>query len=80
MSIDPSLVAKGKCYVTANGQVRRVVQITVDDYVEYQYRGPSYQLGEKSWSFMRIPEYSATCSGDIRPPIPGYPATFDTLL
>jgi len=51
MSIDPSLVAKGKCYVTANGQVRRVVQITVDDYVEYQYRGPSYQLGEKSWSF-----------------------------
>lgn len=35
------------------------------------------------WRFLRwlrIPEYSATYSSDIRPPIPGYPATFDTLL
>lgn len=31
-------------------------------------------------SKVRIPEYSATYSSDIRPPIPGYPATFDTLL
>ena len=30
--------------------------------------------------YVRIPEHSATCSSDIRPPIPGDPATFDTLL
>jgi len=29
---------------------------------------------------VRIPEHSSTYSSDIRPPIPGYPATFDTLL
>ena len=34
--------------------------------------------GSKLW--LRIPEYSATYSDSIRPPIPGYPATFDTLL
>ena len=32
------------------------------------------------WSKVRIPGYSATYSSDIRPPVPGYPATFDTLL
>ncbi len=30
--------------------------------------------------FVRILEYSATYSDSIRPPIPGYPATFDALL
>ena len=34
--------------------------------------------GGHSW--MRIPEHSATCSSDIRPPVPGDPATFDTLF
>ena len=29
--------------------------------------------------WLRIPGYSATYSDSIRPPIPGYPATFDAL-
>jgi len=29
---------------------------------------------------LRIPEYPATHSDNIRPPVPGYPATCDVLL
>jgi hypothetical protein len=31
------------------------------------------------WTGLRIPEYSAAYSSNIRPPIPGYPATCDAL-
>jgi len=32
-----------------------------------------------AYSTVRIPEYPATHSDNIRPPVPGYPATCDAL-
>jgi hypothetical protein len=37
-------------------------------------------LERKRTTRLRIPEHLATYSSDIRPPIPGDPATFDTLV
>ena len=45
-----------------------------------RYSHPNLRHIFADGGYVRIPEHSATCSSDIRPPIPGDPATFDTLL
>jgi hypothetical protein len=47
MPVDPSTVAKGKCYATSGGQVRRVLGISGND-VTYESRGKRMVAG--SWS------------------------------
>lgn len=47
--VDVSEVVVGSCFVTANEQVRRVTEITVDGLVGYEARGKSFKLGEKAW-------------------------------
>jgi hypothetical protein len=39
MSVAPSSIDVGRCYLTANNQVRRIVEITSDDRVNYEARG-----------------------------------------
>lgn len=38
MTVKPESVAEGKCYVTSNNQVRKVIKIT-NDLVRYERRG-----------------------------------------
>lgn len=37
MTVDPNSLAPGKCYLTGDGQVRRIVEI-LDDNVNYEVR------------------------------------------
>lgn len=39
MALDPNSLSVGKCYVTANGQVRRIIDITTSGGVDYEARG-----------------------------------------
>jgi len=54
--------------------------ITRREHSRIYIRYPS-DLTDDEWAVaLRIPDYSATCSSDILPTIPGYPATFYTPL
>lgn len=38
MTVDPHSLSAGKCYLTSDGQVRRIVEIIGDDNVNYETR------------------------------------------
>lgn len=48
MSVEPSEVQVGRCFITASNQVRKVIEITTDDRVNYSARGSEYK-DDNSW-------------------------------
>jgi len=49
LAVDPKAIAKGKCYVTATGQVRHVIKV-IDPDVTYEVRGKEVMpLPWSSW-------------------------------
>ena len=41
MSLPPERSAERKCYLATNGQVVRVLQLTTDGRVKYEFRSPA---------------------------------------
>jgi hypothetical protein len=50
VAVNPEDVVKDACFVTSTNQVRKVIEITSDDRVNYLTRGASYK-GESSWGY-----------------------------
>ncbi len=48
MSIHPAAVVTGKCFITRNGEVRKVIAVSPDGGVRYVPRGAPNKLGDKS--------------------------------
>lgn len=74
MPVSPEEIAVGKCYVTKNGQVRRVLEIK-DGKVKYESRGRTDRGGTwGAWTTVGIDAFAnevdreVTCDWD-----PNYP-------